>query len=145
MELRPISLRLAMQLVDEWHRHLERPQGGKAAIAAWQDGRIIGVAIVGRPIARMDQRDWTKAEVIRVATDGTRNACSFLYARAKRLAQAMGYRRVLTKTLKEETGDSLRAVGATFVRESKGAQWDRENRRRKQLPVYEQDKLTWEL
>jgi hypothetical protein len=93
----------------------------------------------------MDQRDWSKAEVIRVATDGTRNACSFLYARAKRLAQAMGYRRVLTKTLKEESGDSLRAVGAECIRESKGAQWDRANRKRKQLPVYEQDKLTWEL
>lgn len=145
VELRPIGLKLARQLVDEWHRHLERPQGGKFALAAWHDGRIVGVAIVGRPIARMDQRDWRNAEVIRVATDGTRNACSFLYSRAKRAAQAIGYRRVLTKTLKEESGDSLRAVGAKEVGETRGGQWDRANRKRRKREVYDQAKIRWEL
>jgi hypothetical protein len=131
--------------VDEWHRHLERPQGGKVAIAAWHDGRIVGVAIVGRPTSRMDQRDWRNSEVIRVATDGTRNASSFLYARAKRAAQAIGYQRVRTKTLQSESGDSLRAVGARCLGETAGEQWDRENRRRRKLAVYDQPKLRWEL
>ena len=142
MELRDISIRDAMRVVDDWHRHLDRPQGAKFAIAAYQDERLVGVALVGRPIARMEQK--RTAEVIRVATDGTRNACSFLYARAKRAAQALGYRRVITKTLPEESGDSLRAVGASYRGISKGEQWDRTNRRRKLSEVV-QDKLRWEL
>lgn len=104
----------------------------------------MGVALVGNPQARMTARDKTAAEVIRVATDGTPNACSFLYARAKRAAQALGFVRVLTKTLPEESGASLRAVGAVFQGESKGGSWDRVNRRRAdKAPT--QPKMRWQL
>lgn len=141
MELRDISIRDAMRYVDDWHRHLSRPQGAKFALAAWVGDRVVGVALVGRPVARREQP--RTAEVIRVATDGTRNACSFLYARAKRAAQALGYRRVVTKTLPGEGGASLRAVAATLVGETRAQQWDRENRRR--TPKEHQSKLRWEL
>lgn len=57
MELRPISIKAAMRVVDEWHRHLERPQGARFAISAWLDGRLVGVALVGNPQARMSARD----------------------------------------------------------------------------------------
>lgn len=144
MELRPISIKAAMRIVDEWHRHLERPQGARFAVAAWQGDRLVGVALVGNPQARMTARDKTAAEVIRVATDGTPNACSFLYARAKRAAQALGFVRVLTKTLPEEGGASLRAVSATCQGMSKGGQWDRANRRRKATAL-DQPKMRWEL
>ena len=145
MELRPITIRAAMRIVDEWHRHLERPQGARFAIAAWKDGRLVGVALVGNPVARMTAtKDKTAAEVIRVATDGTPNANSFLYARAKRAAQALGFVRVLTKTLPEESGASLRAIGAHCKGLSKGGQWDRVNRRRA-LTEHAQPKISWEL
>jgi hypothetical protein len=89
-------------------------------------------------------RDKTAAEVIRVATDGTPNACSFLYARAKRAAQALGFVRVRTKTLPEEGGGSLRAVGAKPEGATAAQSWDRVNRRRAQsAPVCQ--KLRWEL
>jgi len=68
------------------------------------------------------------AEVIRVASDGTRNACSFLYGAAKRAAQAMGYRKVLTYTLIEEGGASLRAVGWNRVGVAGGGSWSRPSR-----------------
>lgn len=88
--------------------------------------------------------DGFTAEVIRVATDGTPNACSFLYARAKRAAQALGYVKVKTKTLPSESGASLRAVGATFEGDSRGGTWDRVNRQREQTaPICQ--KLRWEL
>lgn len=133
-----------MRIVNEWHRHLDKPQGARFALAAWKDGRLVGVALVGNPQSRMSARDKTVAEVIRVATDGTPNACSFLYARAKRAAQALGFVRVLTKTLPEESGASLRAVGATFTGESQGGSWDRVNRRRQdKAPTCQ--KLRWEL
>jgi hypothetical protein len=144
MELRPISIKAAMRIVDEWHRHLERPQGARFAISAWKDGRLVGVALVGNPQARMTARDKTAAEVIRVATDGTPNACSFLYARAKRAAQALGFVKVRTKTLPEESGASLRAVGAECKGESRGGSWDRVNRRRAdKAPTC--PKINWEL
>lgn len=133
-----------MKVVDDWHRHLERPQGARFAISAWHEGLLVGVALVGNPQARMTAKDKTTAEVIRVATNGTPNACSFLYARAKRAAQALGFVKVKTKTLPEESGASLRAVGATFEGQSRGGSWDRVNRRRQdKAPTCQ--KLRWEL
>jgi hypothetical protein len=124
------------------HRHHEPPQGGKFALAAWLDGQLVGVAIVGRPVSRMLDNGLT-AEVIRVATDGTRNACSFLYARAKRAAQAMGYRKVLTYTLEEESGASLRAVGWQRVGVAGGGSWSVPSRpRQDKHPL--QTKIRWE-
>lgn len=144
MELRPISIKDAMRIVDEWHRHLERPQGARVALAAWHDGRLVGVALIGNPIARLEAKHWDIAEVTRVATDGTPNASSFLYARAKRAAQAIGFRRVRTKTLPTESGGSLRAVSAKELGTTTAQSWDRENRRREQrAPVC--PKLRWEL
>jgi hypothetical protein len=142
VELRPISIKEASRIVREWHRHLDAPQGARFALAAWDGGQLVGVALVGNPIARLGM-DGETAEVIRVATDGTPNACSFLYSRAKRAAQALGFRRVVTKTLPEESGASLRAVQAIDQGRTRAQQWDREARRRKAMPQTE--KLRWEL
>lgn len=51
-----------------------------------------------------------------MATDGCRNACSFLYGAACRAAAALGYALVVTYTLVTEPGTSLVAAG--FVRAS---------------------------
>lgn len=142
MELRPISVKHASRFVATWHRHLDAPQGARFALSAWEDGQLVGVAMVGNPIARLSMDGWT-AEVIRVATDGTPNACSFLYSRAKRAAQALGFRRVITKTLPTESGASLRAVQAQSQGVCPAQQWDRVNRRRVESPM--SPKLRWEL
>jgi hypothetical protein len=142
MDLRPISLRQARRFVTEVHRHHEAPQGGKFALAAWSSGELVGVAIVGRPVSRRLDNGLT-AEVIRVATDGTRNACSFLYVRAKRAAQAMGYRKILTYTLPEESGDSLRAVAWTRAGVAGGGSWSKPSRPREDKHPT-QEKIRWE-
>lgn len=143
MILRPISLRAARQFVTEVHRHHDPPQGGKFALSAEHEGARVGVAIVGRPQSRMLDNGWT-AEVLRVATDGTRNASSFLYGAAKRAAQAMGYRKVLTYTLPEESGASLRAVGWKRLGIAGGGSWSRPSRpRRDHHPT--QEKIRWEV
>jgi hypothetical protein len=120
--LRPISLHDARLIVTQWHRHHEAPQGGKFALSVERGGVLCGVAIVGRPVSRALD-DGVTAEVIRVATDGTRNACSFLYGAAKRAAQAMGYRKVITYTLIDENGASLRGAGWTRDGISAGGGW----------------------
>lgn len=60
------------------------------------------------------------AEVSRLATDGTRNACSILYAAAARACDAMGFDSIQTYTLPEEGGASLRAAGWTCEGEAGG-------------------------
>ncbi len=90
------------------------------AVAACELGRLCSVAIIGRPRARALQDGWT-AEIVRLCTDGTHNACSILYGAAWRAARALGYRRLVTYTLAEEPGRSLVASGWHIVeRSSKG-------------------------
>lgn len=82
----------------------------------------MGVVMLGRPVARAFDDGWT-AEVTRLCTDGTPNACSLLYGAAARAAKAMGYRRIITYTMPEEGGASLRASGWRAVGETSGRSW----------------------
>lgn len=114
IELISMTLREARAYVAENHRHHRPPQGGLFAVGAALDQRVVGVAIVGKPVARMLNDGWT-AEVTRLCTDGTRNACSALYGACWRAARALGYRRLVTYTLADEGGSSLRASGFRLV------------------------------
>ncbi len=143
MRLVPLTLREARAFVDRVHRHHPAPQGGLFAIGAAEDSEIVGCVIVGRPVARMLADGWT-VEVTRLATDGSRNACSLLYRAAWRAARAMGYRRLVTYTLPEEGGSSLRAAGFRLIGEAGGGSWSRESRPRVDLHPT-QTKLRWEL
>ena len=143
LEIVPISLKDAFVFVDNHHRHHAAPRFGLFAVAVAAGGEVCGVAIVGRPVARMLCDGWT-AEVVRLATDGHRNACSKLYAAAWRAARAMGYRRLVTYTLQSEPGQSLRGAGWRCVGEAGGGSWSRKDRPRiDKHPT--QVKLRWEV
>lgn len=129
MKLVPISLRDAREFVRQVHRHHRAPHGGKFAVAVSEGERVCGVAIVGRPVARLLDDGWT-AEVTRLATDGTKNACSMLYAASWRAARAMGYRKLITYILGSEPGTSLAAAGWRNVGECGGGTWNRSKRPR---------------
>lgn len=131
LEITPITLREARAYVEQNHRHHDAPQGGIFAIAVAEVGTetVRGVAIVGRPVARMAADGWT-AEVVRVCTDGARNACSMLYGACWRASRAMGYRRLITYTLPEEGGASLRSAGFKLIGEAGGGSWSRRERPR---------------
>lgn len=126
------------------HRHHLPPTGHKFSLAvADEDGQVRGVAIVGRPTARMLQDGWT-LEVTRVATDGCPNACSALYGAARRATFALGYRRLLTFTLASEPGTSLVAAGWKCLGTAGGGSWHRDSRPRvDRHPT--QMKLRWEV
>jgi hypothetical protein len=140
----PLHIREANAFVAKFHRHSLPTVGGKFAIGCQVDGKLVGVAIAGRPVARRLD-DGLTLEVLRLATDGTPNACSFLYSRVRRIAALMGYSRVITYTLEEESGASLRAVGARVVGEVEPQEWSVPSRPRKSQPVYGKTKLKWEL
>lgn len=143
MILTPISLAEANQFVAMNHRHHQPARGCIFCVAASEGGGVVGVAIVGRPIARMLDDGWS-AEVLRCCTIGKRNACSMLYGAAWRAARALGYRRLLTYTLPEEGGASLRGAGFRLIGQAGGGSWSRKERPRVDLHPL-QTKLRWEL
>ena len=141
----PITLSDASAFVGLHHRHHKPPQGGLFAVACAAQGseEPCGVAIVGRPVARMADDGWT-CEVTRLCTTGERNACSMLYRAAWRAARALGYRKLITYTLPSEGGASLRGAGFVCIGEAGGGKWGRESRPRvDKHPT--QGKLRWEL
>jgi hypothetical protein len=144
MEAVPLRLREDSEFVAQHHRHNLPCVGCKFAIGAAVDGRLVGVAIAGRPVARKLD-DGKTLEILRVCTDGTPNANSFLYGRVKRIAVLMGYQRVITYTLQEESGASLKAVGARVVGQVRPQEWSVPSRPRRSQPVYGRAKLKWEL
>lgn len=130
LSLQPITLREARAFVARHHRHHAPPQGGLFAVAVNDGARVVGVAIIGRPVARLLADDYT-AEVTRLCVvDGAANACSMLYAASWRAARALGYRRLVTYTLAAEPGASLRAAGWRVVGMTRGGSWDRPSRPR---------------
>jgi hypothetical protein len=127
--LQPISIGEAQRFVSEHHRHHDAPTGGLFAVAVSDGEAVRGVAVIGRPVARMLQDGWT-AEVTRVCTLGDKNAPSILYGAAWRAARALGYRRLITYTLGTEPGTSLVASGWKLVGAAGGGSWNRKNRPR---------------
>lgn len=129
IEALPLELREANQFVTDKHRHHPPVYRDKYRIAASIDGKIVGVVQVGRPVSRMLD-DGKTVEVVRLATDGSPNVCSFLYSRAARIAKELGYSRIITYILDEENGASLRASGWIKDCDTRGGSWDRPSRHR---------------
>lgn len=123
LELVPISLKEANAFVEQHHRHHKPVVEHKFSVAASNEkGDIVGVAIIGRPVSRYLDDGWT-LEVNRLCTDGSKNACSFLYAAAWRAARNIGYKKLITYILDTETGTSLKAAGWKCVGEAGGKRW----------------------
>jgi hypothetical protein len=122
LEIRPITLKAANEFVREIHRHNGPTRGHKFSVAVYKGDKLVGVGIVGRPVARRLD-DGLTAEILRVCTDGTRNACSILYGACSRCAKEMGYKRVVTYTLVSEPGSSLKAAGFKNAGLAGGLDW----------------------
>lgn len=116
-----IELREANDFILDRHRHHGKIQGHRFSLGAESDTDLVGVIVVGRPVGGQHQDDWV--EVTRCCTDGTHNACSFLYAAAARAAKALGFDRIQTYILQDETGVSLKASGWQFDRLSHPVGW----------------------
>lgn len=129
LELQPVTFREACTFIEKHHRHHKPPRGHKFSIAVNDGESIVGVIVVGRPVARHLDDGWT-AEVTRCCTDGTQNAPSMLYSAAWRAARAMGYKRLITYILDTENGASLRASNWKMVGEAGGGSWHRDSRPR---------------
>jgi len=117
----------------------------KFALGVTAGGELVGVATVGRPIARHLDDGYT-AEVTRTCTRGVRNANSMLYAAAWRTARSMGYQRLVTYTQHGESGASLRAAGYLPVADVPASPgWNRPSRPRTSTTAEQVTRTRWEI
>lgn len=122
LKLVPVSLKEANTFVAEYHRHHKPVTGHKFSLGCTQEGQLVGVAIVGRPVSRYLD-DGMTLEVNRLCSTGEKNVCSFLYGAAARAGKALGYQRIVTYTLDTEPGTSLRAAGWKCMGLAGGKRW----------------------
>jgi hypothetical protein len=117
LQLLPITIQGANGYVARWHRHHAPVRSALFAVAAQRVGALdlCGVAIIGRPKARALQ-DGRTCEVVRLASDGSDNVCSFLYEKARRAAQALGFTRCKTYTPHRQTPHHGQAAVGTHWR-----------------------------
>jgi hypothetical protein len=124
MKIVPLELVEANRFVLAHHRHHKPVVGHRFSLGAIDEsGKLVGVCIVGRPVARLAGHPRDVLEVTRLCVDGTKNACSFLYSAAARIGREMGFKRIQTYTLPSEGGGSLVATGWTNEGERGGGQW----------------------
>jgi hypothetical protein len=139
----PCDFRTACEFVAAHHRHHKPPQGHKFSVAvADEAGQMRAVCMLGRPVARGND-DGTTLEVTRLASDGCPNACSCLYAAARKAAMALGYLRLITYTLDSEPGTTLRAAGWKLIGLRGGGSWSCASRPREDKHPTVQKQL-WE-
>jgi len=126
LRVRPLTLSEANAHIASLHRHHKPVQGHRFSLGVYDGDKLVGVAVCGRPVSRgCDYR--TTLEVTRLCTDGTKNACSFLYSAAARVGREMGFDKIQTYILEEEPGVSLRASGWSFETNTTGGQWSGTN------------------
>ena len=132
-EIRNIPLKEANEFVNKYHRHHKGTVGCKFAIGLYECEKLIGVAICGRPVSR--HLDNGKiCEINRLCTQGGSNACSQLYGACARIAQAMGYKKIITYILKSESGISLKASNFVCEGEAGGTHWTGKRNKGQEIP-----------
>lgn len=146
MNIVPIHLKQANDFVKEHHRHNKPVTGHKFAIGLEAERKLVGVGIAGRPVSRYLD-DGKTIELTRICVkEGVPNGCSMIIGRMKRIAQLMGYERIITYTLQKETGAWLRAIrakGAADVKPGRG--WSHRPGSKGHQAVYDEPKIRWEL
>src|SRR3972149_10801880 len=133
----PLTLKEANKLVESLHRHHFPVVGHRFSLGAVLDGTLVGACVCGRPVSRMVNAT-TVLEITRLVTDGTKNACSVLYAAAARVAREMGFQKIQTYILATEPGTSLLASGWILDGLTKGGNWNcagRGGKRREDQPM----------
>lgn len=142
LALQPITYAEACAFIRQHHRHHLPPQGWKFGVAVNDGEKVVGVATVGRPVAR-GYDDGLTLELTRCCTDGTKHAASMLYGATWRATKALGYQRLITYTLIEEPGTSLTSAGWKALYQTKGGSWSRVSRPRVDMHPIGQ-KTLWE-
>lgn len=147
LEIGEISLAKAKAFVLEHHRHCNPPAGWRFGAGIRNGAEIIGVVMVGRPVARMlDPKGVLEVNRLCLSTNIAEglawNACSMAYGWAAREARRRSYPKIVTYTRADEPGTSLIAAGWVVESRTKGRHWSSPSRVREKKGVAI-DKLRW--
>ena len=130
MKAIPLELKDANAYVEKYHRHHKAVSRDKFRVGCEEDGELVGIIQVGRPLSR-HLCDGETLEVLRCCTNGRPNVASFLYSRVARIAREMGYKKIITYILQSELGTSLKASGWELEKsECGGGSWSCSSRPR---------------
>lgn len=135
LRIEPIRFGLAKAFVAEHHEHCRPPAGWKFGASCWNGPSLVGVVMVGRPVARMIDASEV-VEVNRLCLDRDmapelrHNASSMLYGHAAKEARRRGFQKIITYTLESESGHSLVAAGWKVDGKTAGGGWSRPGRPR---------------
>ena len=135
LSIAPITLKAAKEFVRRHHRHCQPPAGWRYGAGIANGRELIGVVMVGRPVARMlDSTSVVEVNRLCINPDLAEglqwNACSLGYAWAAREAKRRGFTKIITYTLETESGTSLKAAGWHVEHRSAGGVWNRPSRER---------------
>lgn len=127
----PITVKDARAFCARVHRKLDKaPPGARLVVGAQRRGELVGVVLCGNPVGRWD--DGVTLEVNRQAVKaGEKNASSFLYATAARIARDLGWKWIVTYIEGDENGRSLRAAGfvcTAYLEPRESTEWNRSGR-----------------
>lgn len=146
-----LPLREADRFVALHHRHHDPAQGGIVALGIWEGDDLVGVGVLGRPVSRELQRQGV-CECIRLCVregvtatgDHANCAASQLEAKLRRVAQALGFVRMVTYTLPSESGASWRGAGyQQDMSLAGGGVWTRSSRTRGDPTYPTERKVRW--
>jgi hypothetical protein len=135
LEVKPVTLHEARAFVADHHAHNRAPVSWRFGAGIWNGPDLLGVVMVGRPVARMiDAQTTVEVNRLCIRRDLGRelawNACSMLYGWAAREAKRRGFARIITYTLESEAGTTLKAAGWTAEALTRGGSWNRPGRPR---------------
>lgn len=135
----PIGRKEAMAFIARWHRHNPPLPGDVFRAGIWNGSTLLGVVVAGAPAARAYMPAFQRKELLEVRRlcirddlprELTWRAASALYRHAADEAARRGYQRIITYTLQEETGMSLRYARWKPEATTTGGSWDRPSRPR---------------
>jgi hypothetical protein len=138
-EVRPLDRAAVAAFIARWHRHNPPLPGDVFRAGVWNGGDLMGVVQVGFPAARALMPAFQAKQVIEVRrlcirTDLPREltwrAASTLYRHAADEAERRGFHKIITYTLAEEPGMSLRYARWKPEAETRGGSWSRPSRPR---------------
>lgn len=144
MRVVPLTIKELNEFVTQYHRHHKPVQGHRFSLGLMEEDKLIGACSVGRPVSRGCDQKLT-AEVTRLVTDGTYNACSMLYSASARACKAMGFLKIQTYILDTEPGTSLKASGWKLVAMTSGGNWTSSGKPDRRQDQPQGPKQRWEL
>lgn len=147
LTLKPISTNSVRRFIERHHAHCGVPVTWRFHHAVYNGATLIGVAVVGNPVASaLMRRGIVEVNRLCVRRDTAAalrwNAASMLYGWCAREAERRGWEKIITYTRADEPGTSLAAAGWDKEATIRGRGWHSARRRRSNRNSWI-DKIRW--